>query len=302
MRGFYTLKVSKLFSKVSISTLLLFLLLAQVFPVNAGIKPSLSDSLKTKHLWLLSQALPGSGQIINKQYWKVPVFYAGMGSMLYLAVDANKTYHRYKRDYLNLDPNSTEKEAYEERYTKMKLNRSLYYAGAGAFYVASVVDALLVYNKDKHSPAAATIFSTIVPGMGQVYNKKYWKVPIIYGGLSTMIFIVDWNNRGYQRFKKAVKLVSDDNPDTVDEFKGTRTLSELTLYENSYRRSRDIAFVGLIAVYVLNIIDANVDANLYDWNVNDDLSLRIEPTIVNNNFAFESASTPAFGLSCKINF
>lgn len=302
MRGFFILKDSRLFSKVSITALLLFILFLQLFPAKAGNNLVLSDSLKTKHLWLLSQTLPGSGQIINKQYWKVPVFYAGMGSMLYMAIDANKTYRSYKRDYLNLDPTSTEKEYYEEKYTKMKIKRNLYYAGAGAFYLTSVVDALLVYNKDKHSPAAATIFSTIIPGMGQVYNKKYWKVPIIYGGLSTMIFIVDWNNRGYQRFKKAVRLLGDGNDETVDEFNGARTLSELTMYENSYRRSRDIAFVGLIGIYVLNIIDANVDANLYDWDVSDDLSLRIEPTIINNNSSFESASTPAFGLSCKINF
>lgn len=296
MRGFLNLKTSKSSSKGNLSTLLLFLLLIQAFTVKAEIYSTLSDSLKTKHLWLASQVLPGSGQIINKQYWKIPVFYAGMGSMLYLASDANKTYKSYKTDYLNLDPTSLDKEVYKERYTKMKQTRNLYYAGASAFYLASVVDAILVYNKETHSPAAATIFSTIIPGMGQVYNKKYWKVPVVYGGLSTMIFLVDWNNRGYKRFKTAIKQFPND------EFGGARSAEELQIYENAYRRNRDIAFVGLIGVYVLNIIDANVDANLYDWNINDDLSLRIEPSIINNNFASISSETSAFGLTCRFNF
>jgi hypothetical protein len=296
LRGFLNLKTSKSSSKGNLSTLLLFLLLIQAFTVKADVFSTLSDSLKTKHLWLASQVLPGSGQIINKQYWKIPVFYAGMGSMLYLASDANKTYKSYKTDYLNLDPTSLDKEVFKERYTKMKQTRNIYYAGASAFYLASVVDALLVYNNEKHSPAAATIFSTIIPGMGQVYNKKYWKVPIVYGGLSTMIFLVDWNNRGYKRFKTAIKQFPND------EFDGARSTDELQIYENAYRRNRDISFVALMGVYVLNIIDANVDANLYDWNIDDDLSLRIEPSIINNNFASISSETPAFGLTCRFNF
>lgn len=296
MRGFPYFKPFKLSSKGFTLTCLLTLFVVQVLPVKGEVNSSPIDSLKTKHLWLASQVLPGSGQIINRQYWKVPVFYAGMGSLLYLANDANKTYKSLKSDYLNLDPTSLDKETYKIRYTKMQQTRNLYIAGASVFYLASVLDAIMVYNKDKHSPAVATIFSTLVPGLGQVYNKKYWKVPIVYGGLSTMIMLVDWNNRGYTRFRTAIKLYPKD------EFGGARKPDELLLYENAYRRNRDVAFVGLIGVYVLNIIDANVDANLYDWNIGDDLSFRVEPSIINQNFALQSIETPAFGLTCKFNF
>jgi hypothetical protein len=272
-----------------------------VYSAKAQVTFHRRDSIKTQHLWLVAQVLPGSGQIINKQYWKIPVYYAGMGSMLYLGINANKNYQRFKADYDNLNPASIAKESYQVRYTKMKYTRNLYYAGAGAFYVASVVDAIMVYNKNTHSPAAATILSTLIPGMGQVYNKKYWKVPIVYGGLSTLYFLVNWNNRGYIRFKNAISQYPND------EFnKGVkpyvRTKEEFELYRDIYRKNRDISFVGMIAFYALNIIDANVDANLYDWNINDDLAFRIEPTIINSNFASSVYPEPAFGITCRFNF
>jgi len=268
--------------------------------VNAQITLNRRDSLKTKHLWILAQVLPGSGQIVNKQYWKIPTFYAGMGSMLYMGISANKSYQRYKADYDNLNPASIARESYEIRYTKMLHTRNRYYAGVGAFYLASVADAILVYNKNTHSPAAATILSTIVPGMGQVYNKKYWKVPIVYGGLSTLYFLVNWNNRGYIRFKNAISRYPNDEFNKGEK-PYVRTVEEFALYRDIYRKNRDVSFVSLMAFYVLNIIDANVDANLYDWNVNDDLAVHVEPTII-NNFATTVYTQPAFGLSCRINF
>ena len=258
--------------------------------------PHFGDSLKTKYLWLMSQVLPGSGQIYNKQYFKAAVYYTGMGTMLYMGINTNKTYKRYLSKYNDLDPHFFDGVYYKKRYTREKQIRNLYFAGAGAFYVASIVDALLVYNKDKHSPASATILSTILPGAGQVYNKKYWKVPVIYGGISTLTFLVDWNNRGYIKFKRAIRQYPND------EFKGERKEEELELYRDIYRKNRDLAFAGLIGIYVLNIIDANVDAHLYDWNVNDDLSFHVEPTIINNNFASTVYAQPAFGLSCTFNF
>lgn len=254
------------------------------------------DSLKTKHLWLGSQILPGFGQFYNKQYGKAAVFYAGMGSMVYMGIKTNDTYKNYLYDYKRIDPTYFNRDFYKKRYLREKQIRNMYFAGAGAFYIASVIDALLVYNKNQHSPATATILSTILPGAGQVYNKKMWKVPVIYGGLSTMVFIVDWNNRGYVKMKRAIRQYPND------EFNGLRTEDELKLYRDTYRKNRDIAFLGLIGVYVLNIIDANVDAHFYDWNVNDDLSFRVEPTIINNNFASTNYALPAFGLSCSFNF
>ncbi len=254
------------------------------------------DSLTTKHLWLGAQILPGFGQIYNKQYGKAAVYYAGMGSMLYMGIRTNSTYKSYLSDYNHLPSTSTELDYYKKRYLIQKRNRNIYLASAGAFYIASVVDALVVYNKNQHSPTTATILSTILPGAGQVYNRKAWKVPVIYGALSTMIFIVDWNNRGYVKMKRAIRQYPND------EFNGLRTTEELKLYRDIYRKNRDLAFAGLLGVYALNIIDANVDAHFFDWNVSDDLALRIEPTIINNNFATNDYTLPAFGLSCSFNF
>ncbi len=263
---------------------------------NTNKSPHLKDSLKTKQLWFAAQILPGSGQIYNKQYWKAAAFYTGMGSMLYMGINTNKTYKLYLSDYNKLNPASSNRDFYKKLYLKEKQTRNLYLAGAGVFYLASVVDALVVYNKNEHSPAAATILSTVIPGAGQVYNRKLWKVPVIYGGISTLCFLVDWNNRGYVRFKRALRQYPDD------EFNGLRTEAEIKLYRDIYRKNRDICIAGLIGVYVLNIIDANVDAHFYDWNVNDDLSFHVEPTIINNNFASTAYAQPAFGLNCTFNF
>ncbi len=256
----------------------------------------------TTRVWLVSHIAPGYGQVVNKDYWKIPVFYGGMGSMLYLGVNANQNYQHRLRVYNMASDLSPDKEYLKQQVVEQRNKRNLYYAAAGAFYLASVVDAVYCYNDKKHSPAAATIFSTLVPGLGQVYNKKYWKVPIIYGGLSTFYFIADWNNRGYTRFKTALKYKIDDDPNTVDEFNGQRTADELRYYMNAYRRNRDMSILGFSAVYVLNILDANVDAHLFDWNVDDDLGIRVEPAVVNAEAAMNGSSAPIFGLSCKFTF
>ena len=256
----------------------------------------------TARIWLTSHVLPGYGQIVNKDYWKLSVFYGGMGSMLYLGVNANKNYLHRLHAYNLATEFSPDKERLKIRMVEQRQQRNMYFATAGAFYIASVVDALSVYNKGKHSPATATIFSTLIPGMGQAYNEKYWKVPVIYGGLSSFYFLASWNNRGYKRFKTALKLLKDGDVSTVDEFGGKRTDTELRYYMNTYKRNRDLSVLGFTVVYVLNILDANVDAHLYDWNVDDNLSFRVEPTIVNPDLALTGHSAPVLGLSCQINF
>lgn len=256
----------------------------------------------TKRVWLISHIAPGYGQFVNKDFWKIPVFYGGMGSMLYMGINANQNYQHRLKVYNMASDLSPDKEYLRLRVIEQRNTRNLYYAAAGAFYLASVVDAVYCYNDEKHSPVAATIFSTIVPGLGQVYNKKYWKVPVIYGGLSTFYFIASWNNRGYTRFKTALKYKIDDDPSTVDEFNGERSADELRYYMDSYRRNRDISILGFSVVYILNVLDANVDAHLYDWNVDDDLGIRVEPAIVNAETALNGSSEPVFGLSCKFTF
>jgi len=125
--------------------------------------------------------------------------------------------------------------------------------------------------------------SAILPGLGQAYNSigqpfrktKYWKIPVIYGGLGGFGYMFVVNNDKYKSFRKNLRAENDDDPNTVNE---TRWNSdELQTQKITYRKRRDIAVVGIVVLYLLNIVDANVDAHLKTFDVSDDLSIRIEP-------------------------
>ncbi len=134
----------------------------------------------------------------------------------------------------------------------------------------------------KHSPKKAAIMSMVLPGLGQAYNKKYWKIPIIYAGVGIIAYAIDFNYTRYNTYRNAYILRTDGDSTTIDDFDpnyidGGFNESNLLKLRNYYRRYLDLSFVSGFLLYVLNVIDANVDAHLYDFNVNDDLSLRIEP-------------------------
>jgi hypothetical protein len=255
------------------------------------------DSLSTRQVWLAAQLLPGSGQIINKQYWKAPFFYAGMGSMLYLGLQANDKYHKTRSQYDPLFYGADEKPRFEEKWTNYRMQRNFFYANAALFYVASVADALIVNSRGDHSPTTATVLSTIVPGLGQVYNQKLWKVPIVMGGIATLCYVVDFNQRGYKKFGNAYK----NHPN--DEYGGKRDKNELLFLRDGYRRNRDLSIMILAGFYVLNIIDANVDAHFFDWDISDNLALKVEPMFDGNAFSFSPNSTfqPTVGLRLQCN-
>ena len=126
------------------------------------------------------------------------------------------------------------------------------------------------------APRKASILSAVLPGAGQVYNKKYWKVPIIYAGLGASAYYFYINNGPYNDYRRALRE-SDAGPGfaTVD---GTSYSTEnLLILKNEYRRQRDLGAVGVLVFYLLNIVDANVDAHLRTFDVSDDLSLQIKP-------------------------
>lgn len=152
-------------------------------------------------------------------------------------------------------------------------------------------DTLSVTSASAHSPRIATIASAVVPGLGQAYNKKFWKIPIIYLGLGSLIYYYNQNNEIYTRFRNAYR-----NKETVAVTGGEIAGEDLLYYRNKYRRYRDLNIIGVAVIYVLNIVDANVDANLYDFDVSDNLSFRVEPCI--QNFS----NKEILGVKCKINF
>ncbi len=159
-------------------------------------------------------------------------------------------------------------------------------------------------EQEVHSPRKATIYSAILPGLGQVYNKKYWKVPLIYIGFGTIGYFINWNNENYQLFRIGYQHLTDGNPETQDylkieavrrnnydldnpnQFNNLRTA--LSRQQDYYRRNRDLLIISLVGFYGLNIIDASVDAHLFDFDIGDDLTLKWEPAMMNfdNNFVY----------------
>ncbi|UPT66022.1 MAG: DUF5683 domain-containing protein [Sphingobacteriales bacterium JAD_PAG50586_3] len=132
----------------------------------------------------------------------------------------------------------------------------------------------------KHSPKKATIYSAILPGLGQVYNRKWWKVPIIYAGFAGVGYAIGFNQAYYIDFRQALKDRIDDDPNTIDPYVNKYSAANLDELQQFYRKNRDLSYIILGAVYVLNIIDANVDAHLFDFDVSNDLSLDIKPAAI----------------------
>lgn len=149
---------------------------------------------------------------------------------------------------------------------------------------------------NKHSPKKATMMSAVLPGLGQIYNKKYWKVPVIYLGVATIGYFAVMNNQNYSKYKTAYKIRTDGDTNTIDEFYKKYTDQNLLDIKNYYRRNLEVTVIAGVALYALNIIDASVDAHLFDFEVNEDLSLNIKPMIVPNNTSFVSG----FSLCIKI--
>ncbi|MCX7550036.1 DUF5683 domain-containing protein [Xanthomarina sp. F2636L] len=125
---------------------------------------------------------------------------------------------------------------------------------------------------DPLSPARAAFYSAVLPGLGQAYNKKYWKIPIVYAGLGVGLYFYIDNNKEYNRYRDAYKRRLAGFED--DEFFGTVTTDGLQEAQKNFGRNREISLLVTIAIYALNIIDANVDAHLLQYNVDDNLSLK----------------------------
>ena len=146
----------------------------------------------------------------------------------------------------------------------------------------------------KHSPRKATLMSTLLPGLGQVYNHQWWKVPIIYGGFGGVVYGIAFNTKYFKDFRGAYKSRLEGN--FTDPYVGKYTNANLEELQQFYRRNRDLCYVILAGVYVLNILDANVSAHLFDFDVSDDLSLRWQPSILTAN---SGQTVPALSLSLR---
>jgi len=130
---------------------------------------------------------------------------------------------------------------------------------------------------DPLRPAKAAFYSAVLPGLGQAYNKKYWKIPIVYAAIGTGVYFYVDNNKQYKRVREAYKrrLVGFED----DEFQGRLTDDGLREAQKSFRRNKELSLLITFGLYALNIVDANVDAHLLQFNVDDNLSFKPHYTI-----------------------
>ncbi|MFZ4455739.1 MAG: DUF5683 domain-containing protein [Bacteroidales bacterium] len=165
-------------------------------------------------------------------------------------------------------------------------------------------------------PAKAVLLSAIFPGLGQIYNRKYWKLPLVYGGFVGLSYGLTWNNSNLKQYTAAYNDIVDTDPSTTsyltllpqtmkDAFaNGTLTQERLTsILKNQkdyLRRNRDLTIISMFGLYFVTMIDAYVDAQLFEFDISPDLSMKIEPTMIRTNQIVNR--TQALGLQCSINF
>lgn len=154
----------------------------------------------------------------------------------------------------------------------------------------------------------------VIPGAGQIYNRKYWKLPIVYGGFIGCLYAIRWNNQMYKDYSQAYMDIMDNDPSTESynqflHLGNTITEENKEQYQNLfkkrkdfYRRYRDLSVFCLIGVYALSVIDAYVDASLSEFDISKDLSMKVEPTIINNRSSLNPLKSSSLGLQCSIKF
>ena len=274
-------------------------------------RPFISDSMGLSRVCLLSVPLPGFGQIYNKQYWKLGVLYPVVGASVGMFIHEHKQYKPLKAEYDQylVDHGymrTKELDALQTKIIKHNTLRQVYAGVAIASYLYFIGDAAVNYStNDVSRIKKATTLSTIFPGAGQVFNKSYWRVPIVIGGMASTIYTIDWNNRGYQRFKTAytLRVDYDNNPEkypggAADEFRGAYSATFLKNLKDSYRRNRDLCIILTAGVYLLQILDAHVDAHLQDYDISDDLTMNLEPYFDYSPIG----SQPVYGVNMCVKF
>jgi len=167
-----------------------------------------------------------------------------------------------------------------------------------------------VFNPD---PERALWLSALCPGLGQIYNRRYWKLPIVVGAFVGLTYGTAWNNRMYQDYSKAYRDVMDDDPDTrsyMDFFPPTVNESDLDVSwlqktmrnkRDYYRRYKEICIICMVGVYLVNIVDAYVDASLAHFDISPDLSMDVTPAAIDNQH-ITGGKMPSLGLQCAITF
>ena len=162
--------------------------------------------------------------------------------------------------------------------------------------------------KVEHSPRRATIYSAVLPGLGQIYNRKYWKVPLVYGGFATLGYFINFNNEQYTTYRQAYSDIIDNDPNTTSYMKLNVNPSlllperisnfteQLRSAKDYWRRNRDLVVIGTVVFYALNVIDASVDANFFNFDISDELTINWVPAPV------MCMDKKMIGIQCRFTF
>lgn len=219
--------------------------------------------------------------------------------------------------------NGADSIAMMEQKTSAAMNDSVakLIAAADSANLNSIKDTLPIKPKEKRDwstwrPSAkrAMWLAIVIPGAGQIYNRKFWKLPIVYGGFLGCLYAIRWNNQMYHDYSQAYMDIMDNDPNTQSynqflHLGNTITSENSELYQNLfrrrkdfYRRYRDLSIFILIGVYALSVIDAYVDASLSEFDISKDLSLRVQPAIINNGMSTNPLKSSSIGLQCFVTF
>lgn len=161
----------------------------------------------------------------------------------------------------------------------------------------------------KPQPYKATWLAVVLPGAGQIYNRKYWKLPIVYGGIMGCLYAYNWNNQMYSDYRQAFLDIMDADPNSksyesffpsgYDFEQNEEYLKNLfKKRKDRYRRWRDLSIFACVGVYLISIIDAYVDAHLSSFDISEDINLSIQPDLMRSN----ASSNNYYGLNCNISF
>ena len=164
------------------------------------------------------------------------------------------------------------------------------------------------------NPQRALWLALVIPGGGQIYNRKYWKLPLVYGGFIGCIYAMSWNSMMYKDYQQAYLDIMDDDPNTasynkflhlgrsIDNSNIDRYKQIFKSRKDKYRRWRDLSFFAMIGIYALSVIDAYVDAELSEFDISKDLTMRVQPSVMGAGPSKNPLYATSFGVNCSLNF
>ena len=252
------------------------------------------NTIKVGTMFAGSVVLPGTAQIYNKDYWKLPIIYGGIGAFAGTGGYYLHEYTKSKKAYDSFMLKKTEFEtangtAYPFNApvvnTKAKTTGTWLMVGAGLIYWGSLLDGVVCYDSPKTpDPGKAALYSALLPGLGQIYNGELFKVPIYWGCLAGSVHFLMTNNTNYVRFKRIHNEATNPDPNISSQVPIPAETAKW--YRDVYRRYRDYSIVATVAFYLLQVIDANVFAYMHDFEVDDQISINFEPAVIAPNSAY----------------